>query len=402
MSGSSIDLVIRGGRVIDPLSGLDKIADVAIRDGRIVSIESNGDNPGGQESIGWPSVSTQEIDATGQLVVPGFVDLHAHVYTGVCPLTVPADAACAQGGVTTVVSAGDAGANTIGGFRQLVVDRSLTRVLAFLHISRIGLVGWPVAEAVEVDHLDVDAAVRAAAMNRDIVVGVKVRMSASATGTNGMLPLKRAVAVGEAAGIPVMVHIGEAGFGLMRLLEVMRPGDIVTHSFTAARDGIVENGNLVYAARVAQQRGVLFDVGHGFGSFDFPTAELCARHGFFPETISTDIHSLSARAHVDLPSTMTKMLHLGMPLVDVLASVTSRPAAAIGRAADCGQLQIGSVADLAIIGLATGSFRLRDSGGNERYAKVRFELRNTIRAGQPWYGCLRTPRTVLHSPPAIG
>src|SRR4029077_2753635 len=155
-----------------------------------------------------PDVGTVVIDASGKLVTPGLVDLHAHVYTGVCPLTVPADETSSRSGVTTIVSAGDAGAHTIEGFRHLVVNASRTRVLAFVHISTIGLTGWPEGEAVDLSYLDVDKAVRAAVENADIVVGIKVREQGIIVGDTGPEPVRRAVAAGERAGLPVMVHIG--------------------------------------------------------------------------------------------------------------------------------------------------------------------------------------------------
>jgi dihydroorotase len=336
-------------------------------------------------------------------VAPGFVDLHAHVYVGVCPLTSPADVACSRAGVTTVVSAGDAGAHTIDGFRRLVVERSLTRVLAFVHISTIGLAGWPVPEAAEPGYLDVEAAARAAWRHPDVVVGIKVRMSASLTGGQGLLPLQRAIAAAESVGLPVMVHIGGAEAPLTELLDLLRPGDIVTHCFTGTGHGLVDAGDLVDAAGPARERGVLFDVGHGGASFDFTIAEPAAAAGFWPDVISTDLHSLSAAGPmVDLPTTMAKLLWLGMPLPDLLAAVTSRPASAIGRADAIGTLAVGAEADLTLFEIIDEPLTVADTMGHQRRVDRQVRVRHTVRAGQPWYGPHAHPGQSYDSPPSAG
>lgn len=396
-----LDLMIRGGRVVDPATGFDRTMDVGIIAGRIAVIEPRivgrvapirREHP--------PALGTQVIDATGLLVVPGMIDLHGHVYTGVSPLTCPADAACAVGGVTTIVSAGDAGANTIDGFRRLVVDHSLTRVLAFLHISTIGLSGWPVPEARDPDYLDVDAAVRAGELNRDIVVGIKVRMSKSTVGANGLIPLAKALNAAEQLGLPVMVHIGMTATPLAALLSMLREGDIVTHCFAGGINGIVENGTVIGEAFAAKNKGVLFDVGHGFGSFDYPVAERCISQGLLPDTISTDLHSLSAGASMqDLPTTMSKMLGLGMPLHEVLASVTNSPADAIHRGTELGRLRMGAVADITILELLSTESRLRDTSDNERIVSSRLVARYTIRAGHPMLGPFPHPGVAYAAPP---
>ncbi len=392
--------MIRGGRVVDPASGRDGRYDVGVRLGRIVAIEpALTEGVAGRPDDG-AGLGTQEIDASGLIVAPGFVDLHAHVYVGVCPLTSPPDVACRRAGVTTVVSAGDAGAHTIDGFRRLVVERSLTRVLAFVHISTIGLAGWPVPEAAEPGYLDVDAAARAAWRHPDFVVGVKVRMSASITGRQGLMPLERAIAAAERVGLPVMVHVGGAEAPLAELLALLRPGDIVTHCFTGVGHGLVDAGVVVDAAGPARERGVLFDVGHGAGSFDFTIAEPAAAAGFWPDVISTDLHSLSAAGTmVDLPTTMAKLLWLGMPLADVLAAVTSRPAAAIGRGDSIGTLGVGAEADLTLFEIVDEPITVADTMGHERRVDRQVRVRHTVRAGQPWDGPHAHPGQFYDSPP---
>jgi len=398
-----LDLVVRGGRVVDPASGLDGRFDIGIRLGRIVAIEPDIS----EDVVGPPGdgsgLGTQVLDVSGSIVAPGFVDLHAHVYVGVCPLTSPADPACRRAGVTTVVSAGDAGAHTIDGFRRLVVERSLTRVLAFVHISTIGLAGWPVPEAAEPGYLDADAAARAAWRHGDLVVGIKVRMSAMITGYQGLLPLQRAIEAAEQVGLPVMVHIGGAEAPLADLLELLRPGDIVTHCFTGTGHGLVDGDAVVDAAGPARERGVLFDVGHGAGSFDFTIAEPAAAAGFWPDVVSTDLHSLSAAGTmVDLPTTMAKLLWLGMPLSDVLAAVTSRPAAAIRRSDTIGRLAVGTEADITVFDLVDEPLVVADTMGHERCIDRQVRIRHTVRAGQPWDGPYTHPGPSYDGPPAAG
>ena len=324
------------------------------------------------------------LDASGALVTPGLIDVHAHVYTGVCPLTVPADEMCGPAGVTTVVSAGDAGAHTIEGFRQLVVNQSRTRVLCFLHISSIGLASFPVGESILPGLLDVEAAETAISLFPDIVVGIKVRQGgAGVTGDNGLEPLLRALAVGESMARPVMVHITDSDAPIAELLALLRPGDIVTHCFTGTAHGIVETGGL-NAVQRARERGVIFDVGHGAGSFDFDAAELAGNAGFWPDTISTDLHSISTPMAQSLPAVMSKMLAIGMPLTEVIAATTTRAAQAIHREATLGSLQIGRVADITLLDMQPANVEYRDTSGHVRHSRERLECRASLRAGVAW------------------
>lgn len=392
------DLVVTGGHVFDPGSGIDRPAEVGVRRGQIVAIDSELRRVGRRMEYP-PSLGTQVLDAGGAVVVPGLIDLHAHVYTGVCPLTVPADDACRQAGVTTVVSAGDAGANTIGGFRQLVVQRNRTRILAFLHISTIGLASWPVGESIDLGMLDVEAAVDAVEKNRDIVVGIKVRETApDVVGDNGLEPLRRALQVGERTNLPVMCHIGNTPEHLDHVLEMLRPGDVLTHCFTGSANNLLDSGKLVGQALAARDRGVVFDIGHGFGSFDFSIAEAAFREGLMPTTISTDLHSLSASSTMrDLPTTMTKLLALGMPLADVIVAATSRPAVVIGRP-DLGRIAVGGPADLALISVVEGDAELGDAFGNVRRTNRTLVARATVRAGVPWDGPYPHPGPTFGTP----
>lgn len=373
------DLLIKGGRLIDPAQGLDERLDIGIARGRIEAVGSNlGTSLDGESDA-------RVVDATDALVVPGLIDIHAHVYTGVCTLTVPADEMASRTGVTTMVSAGDAGANTIEGFRHLIVDGSRTRVLAFLHISTVGLAPFPVGEAGELGLLDVDAAVAAVTRFPDMIVGIKVRQGgASITGANGLEPLRRAVTVARAVGLPVMVHITDSDAPIDDLLALLSVDDIVTHCFTTSLNGLRQNGGLAEVARAARERGVLFDVGHGAGSFDFEVAEAAAHAGFWPDTISTDLHSISAPRVRNLPDVMSKMLTVGMPLTHVISATTHRAARAIGRGSTLGSLHVGRVADVAILDMLAGPHDFSDTSGHSRTADAWLSARHTIRAGLVW------------------
>jgi dihydroorotase len=243
------DLVIRGGEVVDPSQNLRARRDVAIRNALVAAVEP--EIPAAE--------ARQSIDATGKLVCPGLVDLHAHVYPEVSAIGLPADELVPWTATTTYVSAGDAGANTFSLFRHAVAARSRTRLFGFVHVSSIGLAGFPVAEMLNIDYAAVEAAAKTVAENRDICLGVKVRVSADVVGGNGLEPLRRAIRAAELAGpwAKVMCHIGNAPGDLGELLNLLRPGDILTHAFSGAGNNTVQNGRVLPAALEAKRRGVV-------------------------------------------------------------------------------------------------------------------------------------------------
>ncbi|MEX2184435.1 MAG: amidohydrolase/deacetylase family metallohydrolase, partial [Chloroflexota bacterium] len=256
---TTYDLVLAGGTVIDPASGLHDRRDVGVVDGRIAAIEahiSGGD-------------AAEVIDASGAYVVPGLIDLHVHVYPGVADLSVEPDPTCLGRGATTVVDGGSSGANTFPGFRRYVIEPSRGRILAFLNISLLGQVDTMLGELHDLRFADPERAARVALANPDVIVGFKVRLSEMLAGPNGFVGLERAIEAGRATGLPVMSHIGGTTFDIEEALAIMRPGDIVTHAFTGWRPGglVSDAGRLVAGAREARERGVRFDVGHGQGSF---------------------------------------------------------------------------------------------------------------------------------------
>jgi dihydroorotase len=354
------DLLIRGGDVVDPGGGHEGRLDVAIADERIAAVERD-----------IPTESAAEvIDATGRLVTPGLVDLHTHVFHKVTYWGVDPDPVASASGVTTWNDAGSAGALTLPGLREFVVDRSRARIVGFLNISNIGLVGEN-HECANLAYLDVDLFRRLADANRDLVRGVKVRMGSPTVGSNGLEPLRLARRAAEECDLPLMVHVAFGPPAVDEVLALMRPGDILTHCFTGLDMKLVDDeGRLLESARRAWDAGVVMDIGHGTGSFAYATAEPLLAAGRVPDVISTDLHQLSIKGPAfDLPTCMSKFLHLGMPLRDVLRATTSRPAELLGLDAEVGTLRPGSVADVALFRLLPGRFPLYDIWGELREAE---------------------------------
>ncbi|MEE8492159.1 MAG: amidohydrolase/deacetylase family metallohydrolase [Acidimicrobiia bacterium] len=367
------DMVIQGGSVVDPSQGLSKELDLAITDGRIVAVEEY-----------LPTADAKNvIDAAGLLVVPGLVDLHVHVFSGVAELAIDADPSCVERGTTTVVDAGSAGSNTIDTFVRHTVDESATRILAFLNISGMGQLDLEIGELEDLRWARVDRAVDAGRRHADVLVGIKVRLSAEIAGPNAVAGLDRSIDAAEQLGLPVMIHIGNTDQELGAFLDKLRTGDIVTHAFTGRPPGILDvGGKVIEEAIDARARGVLFDVGHGAGSFSFAIAEQAAEHGFFPDTISSDLHRLNVEGPVfDLATTLSKYLFLGHLLEEVIAMATSRPAAAIGWEDRLGTLGVGSEADIALLRMEEGPVTLVDALGEERTGRVMLRPEATVRAG---------------------
>jgi dihydroorotase len=381
----TLDLVIKGGRVIDPSQGLADVRDVGVRNGRIATCAA-------RVAVDH---ARHVIDATGELVTPGLVDLHAHVYPYGSALGLPADELAPLSCTTTAVSAGDAGANNFGAFRRHIVAQSRTRLLAFVNIANHGMAGYPAPELVNLEHADVEAAARAVVENADMVLGVKVRQSTGVVGANGLTPLRRAIAAAEMAGhgARVMCHIGNVPGPLSALLDLMRPGDIVTHAFSGAGNNLVEGGNLLAAARAAKERGVIIDVGHGAGSFDYTVAEAAFAQGLLPDTISSDIHAFSTNSpgRPHMPWVMSKFLALGFSLLDVVAMSSVAPARIIGRGDKVGTLQVGAPADVAIMEYIDEPVTFVDTRRNTRAGKGYLKPVQTIRAGVPFGGPHQIP-----------
>ena len=376
--GPTFDLVISGGEVIDPSQGLRARRDVGIRHGRIAAIEA---------AIPGESAA-RTLDASGALVTPGLVDLHTHVFPYGSAIGIPADELAPLTCTTTAVSAGDAGANTIAALKRLIATQSRTRIYAFVHIANFGLAGFPVGEMLNIDHAMVEACADAVATNPNFCLGVKVRVSKRVVGDNGLEPLRRAIAAAERAGpwAKVMCHIGDAPGKLGDLLDLLRPGDVLTHSYSGLGNNIVQDGKVLAAVWAARERGVTIDVGHGGGSFDYTIAEPALAEGLFPDTISSDIHVYSGNSpgRPYLPWMMSKFLNMRMGLEPVIAAATINPARVIDRDPGLGTLAIGASADVAVMRLVEGSITLEDTRENRRDGTLHLEAVATVRAGIPF------------------
>lgn len=371
------DLLVQGGEAIDPSQNLRGRRDIGIRNAVIVAVEPE-----------LPSAQAKQVlKAEGKLVTPGLIDFHSHVFhhTGI---GLPADELVPYTATTTYVSAGDAGLGSFSAFRHFVMAQSRSRIFGFLHISAIGLTGFPVGEMLNIDYADVDGAAKALAENQDVLLGMKVRESLDVVGQNGLEPLRRAIAAAERSGTGgrVMCHIGNAPGDLSALLDLLRPGDVLTHAYSGAGNNTVMNGKLLDAALAAKQRGVIIDVGHGGGSFDYTVAEPAIQQGLVPDTISSDIHAISGNTPgmPFLPWVMSKFLNLGFSLEQVVAMTTLNPGRLIGRVEKLGTLQLGAPADLSILELVEGPVTFVDTRKNERKGQRYLKPVQTVRAGRPF------------------
>ncbi|MGJ4960315.1 amidohydrolase family protein [Bradyrhizobium sp. HKCCYLRH2015] len=390
------DLVIKGGDVIDPSQSLRGRRDIGIRWGVVEAVE--------------PEIPAERalrsIDANGRLVTPGLIDLHSHVYPYGSAIGIPPDELVQFQGTTTVVSAGDAGVNNLAALRRFITAQSRARIYAFVHIANNGLSAFPVAELYNIDNAQVDACAMALAENPDFLLGVKVRMSENVIFKHGIEPLKRAIKACELCGWParMMVHIGgvETGELMSQILDLLRPGDILTHAYSGAPNmggaftNIVQDGKLLPAALAAKQRGVLFDVGHGGGSFDFTVAEVAIPGGCGPDTISSDIHVFSGNSPgmPFLPNVMAKFIAMGFSLEQVVNMATSVPAKIINRAPKIGTLQVGAPADVAIMDLVEGPVSFVDTRGNKRDGKLQLKPVQTVINGVPFGRPYQSPFSV--------
>jgi dihydroorotase len=380
------DLVIKGGDVLDPSQNLRGARDIGIRYGVIEAVEA--DIPAER--------ALKVLNASGKLVTPGLIDLHSHVFPYGSAIGIPADELIPFQGTTTMVSAGDAGANNFAAFRRFTVGQTRTRLFAFVHIANIGLAGFPVPELYNIDYAQVDAAAKAVAENSDIAIGVKVRMSENVIAKNGIEPLKRAIQACEKAGggARVMSHIGgvETPQLMSQILDTLRPGDVLTHAYSGAPNiggaftNIVQDGKVLPAALAAKQRGVIFDVGHGGGSFDYTVAEAAMAAGAGPDTISSDIHVFSANSPgmPYLTWVMSKFLNLGLSLEEVIAKVTIAPAKIINRMPKLGTLQIGAPGDVSVLEVIEGPVDFVDTRNNKRQGKMHIKPATVVLAGVPY------------------
>lgn len=374
------DLLIKGGTIVDPSQGLHKRSDVAVRRGRVEALEAD-----------IPSDQTRSVvNAEGCIVTPGLIDLHVHVYPGVSNYGIDPDPHCLARGVTTVVDAGSSGADTFDGFRRYVINVASTRIHAFLNVSSIGMVNPQVGELEDIRFADVERAIDVCERNRDVIQGVKVRLGKSMVGRNGLLPLTLAKRVSDAVKMPIMVHVGDTPNPLSEILAELRKGDVMTHCFHGHEHGILDaEGSVLPQAHEAITRGVVFDVGHGAGSFSFDVAEKALAQGLVPGTISSDLHSYNVFGPVfDLGTTMSKFLYLGLSLDEVLARTTSTPASLLGLSDRIGTLRKGALADIAVFNLEEGRFKFEDAMGKTRYGGKRLNPVCVVKEGRPFVSLL--------------
>ena len=377
VSGDPIyDLLIKGGQVIDTSQGLSAVRDVAIATGRVARVSA--DIPA--------SDARQVLDARNKFVTPGLIDVHAHVYDGATPLGIPADPNHIAKGVTTVLDAGSAGANTFSGLRERIIDAADTRVFALLNISAIGLSGYgTVGELMNFEHADPPLAIRTIEQNRDVILGVKVRLSTYVVGARDLEALALAKETGQAVGLPVMAHIGGGTHSsLADILAQLEAGDTVTHAYHGYDQGVLDgSGRVRPEARSAAERGVYFDVGHGAGSFSFAVAERAIAQDLLPNTISADLHRDNVDGPVfSLATTLSKFMHLGLTLEQVVARATSNATNAFGFPENLGTLRDGSMADVAVFSLEEGNFEFVDAHRDTRMGSRMLVPAATVRAGR--------------------
>ena len=364
---ATYDLVIKGGRVIDPSLGLDAVRDVAIAKGRIAAVDA---------SIAGDAAET--IDAGGKLVVPGLIDVHTHAGR-----SKEGPAMLLQDGVTGWVDAGSGGADNID--QIAAVARSAPQIgRALVNIARTGVIS-PAGELHDLSMANVALAQGAIARNRDVVVGVKARLSESVAGPNDLEALRRAQEAAAPFGVPVMIHVGQSVSPMRAILPLLKRGDIVTHVYAPAPNGILDDqGRLYPDVLAARRRGIIFDFGNGvLDHFDWATVEKATKQGFWPDTFSTDWNTQSRTTGVvDLPNVMSKFFMFGMPLMQMIACATVNAARVFPAFDDRGTLNVGAPADVAILELRDGSFEFVDNYKGVRSGKQRLFPTASVLAGK--------------------
>jgi dihydroorotase len=374
------ELVLKGGRVIDPSQRLDGTADVVFAEGRVKAL--------GRDA---PHARDAEIrDAKGLIVTPGLIDLHTHVYWGGTSLGIDAPALARRSGTTTFVDAGSSGPGNFAGFRRHVIEPAPVRILPYLNISFAGIYAFSssvmVGECADVRLLDLRECRRVAEENRDLVVGIKVRVGKGAGGSSGVAPLDMALEVAESVGLPVMCHLDFPPPSRLEVVSRLRKGDVLTHCFRPFPNSpAAPEGGVREEIAAARERGVVFDIGHGQGSFGFGTARAMLAAGFLPDVISSDVHSLSIDGPAfDLLHTLSKFLVLGVPLPEVFKAATSAPAAAINRP-ELGSFKPGSVGDATLIAIEEGEFTYRDVLAEPLKGSKKLVARGLVLGGKWWH-----------------
>ena len=374
------DLLLTGGTVLNPATKLNQILDVGVAGNRVAAI-----------GAALPRADAKKVlDVAGCYVTPGLIDFHVHSYWGVNPYGCDLDDLCLATGVTTTMDAGSAGPVNLLGFRKLVYEKSKTRMLGFVALAQHGVLNEP-GELLSLGFADSDGSAQAVADNRDISIGVKVRLHKKAIGENSRAALRLAIKAGEATHTPIMVHVGNTAIGMDEIAATLRPGDIITHCYTPQKPSIIdESGKLLTEVRKAKERGVIFDVGHAGGHFDFNLVRRAMAEGIVPNVISSDLHGRLSQPGFgvvgDLLTTLTKFLPLGLSFDEIIAKCTVDAARVVGWQDRIGTLEVGREADIAVLQIIDEPTKLRDSVGGEITHKQRIAAKWTIRAGEVFQG----------------
>jgi dihydroorotase len=360
------DLILKGGRVIDPSRKLNMVGDVAIANGRVAAVAAK-----------ITADASDMIDARGKLVVPGLIDIHTHATR-----TADGPALCLADGVTGLIDAGSHGADHIGD--AITVARSAPQPCRVLiNIGRAGIL--PEGDTMDLNRADVGAAREAIEHNREFIAGVKARLSREVAGTNDVEVLRRAQEVASAFKLPVMIHMGQTVSPLPALLALLKPGDVVTHMFAPPPNGIIDdNGHILPEVQAARKRGVQFDLGNGrVGHLRWDIADRVLKAGFVPDTFSTDWTPEGRTAQViDFPNVMSKFLMLGMSIDQVIACATINPSRVFPVFRNAGTLKVGAAADVAVLELREGAFEFVDNFGNARMGRHRLFPSATVLGGK--------------------
>jgi dihydroorotase len=372
------DLILKGARVIDPSQNHDGVMDVAFTEGKVSGF--------GKDLKGAAEIR----DVRGYIVTPGLIDMHTHVYWGGTSLGIDADEFCRLSGVTTSVDTGSAGPGNWPGFRKHVIEHSQARILAYLHVSHAGIYGFDhrvmVGESTDIRMMNPIDCAEVADKNRDLIVGIKVRVGLHSSGTSGTVPLNIALQVANEVGMPLMAHIDHPPPSYEEVIAMLRPGDVLTHAFRPFPNSpATAQGTVKAEVLAARKRGVLFDIGHGKGSFAFKTARAMLANGFQPDTISSDVHKLCINGPAfDQVTTMSKFLCMGMSLFDVVKASTLNAGMMLKRP-EYGSLKVGSLGDATILTVKEGKFDYVDVVGEHLIGNQKIVSEGVVLKGRWWH-----------------